>query len=270
MEQISAEVGMQVQEQLDLIERDFNSTILFAIESGSRAWGFASPDSDYDVRFVYSPPLPYYFRVTDANRDMSLPENRDVIERPINGYLDINGWCAGKALGLIYKSNPTIFEWMNSPLVYRTDDSWMTPLRELAAKFYSPMRAHHHYYSTAKKNMQEHLQGEMVRYKKYLYVIRPLLCVKWIAAGKGIPPVNFMELVDGIVDDAAFKQEIKDLLEIKMRGGEAERQPTRPALNMYIRHMLNLYEKPNYVEGERADIGEMDEFLFWTGVNYQY
>jgi predicted nucleotidyltransferase len=269
MEQISAEVGMQVQEQLDLIERDFNSTILFAIESGSRAWGFASPDSDYDVRFVYSPPLSYYFRVTDANRDMMLPENRDVIERPIDGDLDINGWCAGKALGLIYKSNPTIFEWINSPLVYRADQTWMGPLREMVKKFYSPMRAHYHYYSMAEKNLREYLKGEMVRYKKYLYVIRPLLCVQWIEAGLGVPPVNFMELVDGIVSDTVLKQEIDDLLEVKMRGGEADLQPTRPALNWYIQQMLMKYEKPNYVEGERPDIRELDQFLHWTADCFQ-
>jgi uncharacterized protein len=268
MEQVSQEVREVVLRELGTLEKEHKAKTLFAIESGSRAWGFASPDSDYDVRFVYMPPLEWYFKVSDANRDMALAENRDVIEKPINGDLDINGWSTAKALGLIYKSNPTIFEWMNSPIVYKHDPVWMYMLRDVTRKFYSPMRAHYHYYSMAKKNLREYLQGDMVRYKKYLYVVRPLLCVKWIEAGKGVPPVNFMELVNGIVDDPVLKQEIDDLLEIKMRGGEAELQPTRPVLNKFITDMLNKFEVPAYTEGERPDIRELDRFLKWTQLEY--
>jgi uncharacterized protein len=270
MEQaVTRNVKQEILRQLQQIEEERKVRILFAIESGSRAWGFESPDSDYDVRFVYSPRHEHYYRINDLHRDMSLPENRDVIEKPIVDDLDFSGWDVRKMLGLIYKSNPTIFEWLNSPIVYMNDRDWISQAREVTNKFYSPMRAHYHYYSMAQKNLRDYLKGEMVRYKKYLYVVRPLLCVQWIDAGRGIPPVNFMDLVNGIVDDPVLRQEIDDLLEIKMRGGEAELQPTRPVLNQFIESMLSKYEKPIYNDTPQPDIAELDAFLYSTALRYQ-
>lgn len=100
-----------IQEKLREIERQENCRILLAVESGSRAWGFASPDSDYDVRFIYARPRESYLRLDRA---------RDVIERPISDALDINGWDVDKTLKLLHRSNPTVFEWFSSPIVYQT------------------------------------------------------------------------------------------------------------------------------------------------------
>ena len=102
-----------IKEKLHEIEQRENCRILLAVESGSRAWGFASPDSDYDVRFIYVRPRESYLRLNRA---------RDVIELPINGVLDINGWDVDKTLKLLHKSNPTVFEWFSSPIVYQTTD----------------------------------------------------------------------------------------------------------------------------------------------------
>ncbi len=79
------------------IEAQENVRIVYACESGSRAWGFPSSDSDYDVRFIYLHPLEWY---------LSIEKRRDVIERPITGVLDVNGWDLRKALQLFRKSNP--------------------------------------------------------------------------------------------------------------------------------------------------------------------
>ena len=91
------------------IETTENVRIVYACESGSRAWGFPSADSDYDVRFLYVHPLEWY---------LSVDVKRDVIERPLQGGLDISGWDLKKALQLFRKSNPPLLEWLGSPIVY--------------------------------------------------------------------------------------------------------------------------------------------------------
>ena len=102
-------------EKLDEIEKRENIKILHCIESGSRAWGFASPDSDYDVRFIYVRPKEFYLR---------LDKTRDVIEWQLDDTLDINGWDLQKPLRLLHSSTPTLFEWNNSPIVYKTMPEW--------------------------------------------------------------------------------------------------------------------------------------------------
>ena len=175
----------QVLDALRDIEARHDVTVLFACESGSRGWGFASPDSDYDVRFIYVNRLPWYLTVTPG---------RDVIEVPISGDLDINGWDLRKALGLMRESNPTLLEWLRSPIVYREEADTMAQFRALAAQVFSNAKGWHHYASMAKKNFREHLQADEVRYKKYLYVLRPLLAARWIRTQPGVPPMRFAEL----------------------------------------------------------------------------
>lgn len=103
-----------ITEKLNEIEEKENVKILHAVESGSRAWGFASPDSDYDVRFIY---------VRKKEDYLTLCEKSDVIEWQLDETLDINGWDLKKALQLFHKSNATLFEWSNSPIVYRISKS---------------------------------------------------------------------------------------------------------------------------------------------------
>ncbi len=120
---LSSAMRTRVQEELERLERERNVKVLYACESGSRAWGFASPDSDYDVRFVYVE-KPDWFVQVDAPRD--------VIERPLDDELDVSGWELRKTLGLLRKSNPTLLEWLDSPLVYRQEDQATARLRQLA------------------------------------------------------------------------------------------------------------------------------------------
>ncbi|MDO9480787.1 MAG: nucleotidyltransferase domain-containing protein [Hydrogenophaga sp.] len=218
----------QVMANLRAIEAQHSVTILFACESGSRGWGFASPDSDYDVRFIYVNRLPWYLTVTPG---------RDVIELPISGDLDINGWDLRKALGLMREFNPTLLEWLRSPIVYREEGETMARFRALAEQVFSNAKGWHHYASMAKKNFREHLQANEVRYKKYLYVLRPLLAARWIRNLPGVPPMRFAELAQHTLDataDAALIFEINALLEVKMRAGEAATSPRWPGIHAFI------------------------------------
>ncbi len=130
----------RVSQQLREIERRYDVKVLYACESGSRGWGFASPDSDYDVRFLYVHPLEWYLRVEAP---------RDVIELPIDDELDVSGWEWRKALGLLKGANPTLIEWLDSPVVYQQDEETITALKAMVPKWFSPLRARWHYYSTA-------------------------------------------------------------------------------------------------------------------------
>lgn len=133
----------KIQEQIRRIEESENIKILLAVESGSRAWGFASPDSDYDVRFVYIRRTEDYLR---------LDAIRDVIELPIDDILDINGWDLQKTLRLLYKSNPTLFEWFSSPIVYQ-ETEFADKLRDLMMHYFSSKKTLYHYISMAEKTI---------------------------------------------------------------------------------------------------------------------
>lgn len=228
---VDGAVRERVLKTLADIEEKHDVRVLFACESGSRGWGFASPDSDYDVRFVYVHRLPWY---------LGVGERRDVIELPISDELDVSGWELRKALQLFAKSNPTLLEWLDSPVVYRQDAAWVARLRSLSHDFFSGMRVRHHYLAMAHKNFSGYLQGESVRLKKYLYVLRPLLAMQWIDEGRGMPPMRFADLVDGLVGDTALHEEINALLALKMQAGEAEYSPRWPRIHAFIAERLAL------------------------------
>lgn len=221
-------VRMKIKE----IEEKENIRVLHVIESGSRAWGFASPDSDYDVRFIY---------VRDKDFYLSLRETKDFIDWELNEILDINGWDIKKALQHFHKSNATLFEWSNSPVVYYTTDEWKNLYDEVASKCFACKSAMYHYFGTANKNFHEYLMADMVKYKKYFYVLRPILACKWIEEKKCPPPVLFDELVDAVLEDE-MKPIISDLLAKKMQMSEADKAPKIEKVNQYIEDKLVYYK----------------------------
>ena len=162
------------------IEEKEHIKVLHVIESGSRAWGFASLDSDYDVRFIY---------VRDKDFYLSLRDTKDFIDWELNEVLDINGWDLKKALQHFHKSNATLFEWSNSPVVYDTTAEWKNLYNRVAGRYFACKPALYHYYGAAAKNYREYLLDDMVKYKKYFYVLRPILACKWIEEKKCPPPV---------------------------------------------------------------------------------
>ncbi len=215
----------RIQEALSSIEAEHGVRILYACESGSRAWGFDSTDSDWDVRFIYCHPRDWY---------LSVEEGRDVIELPIDDLLDVNGWDLRKVLRLMKKSNPVLLEWLSSPIVYREDEVAVSRLRALAQDFYQPAACLHHYLHMAKGNFREYLQGESVWLKKYFYVLRPVLACLWIERSLGVVPMAFDDLVAGVVRDVELKENIARLTELKRSGAEMDNGARIPVIHSFL------------------------------------
>lgn len=209
--------------KLKEIENKENVKILLAVESGSRAWGFASPDSDYDVRFIYVRPKEDYLR---------LEKTRDVIELPIEGELDINGWDLDKTLRLLRASNPTLFEWFSSPIVYR-ETAFAQEFRSFMQRYFSSKRGLSHYLSMASSNYREYLKGDTVKAKKYFYVLRPVLACRWILDKGTPPPMLFSELMDEELDSAILP-DVNRLLDLKMNAPEIKTIPKIDSINRYL------------------------------------
>ena len=212
-----------IQEKLREIEQREECRILLAVESGSRAWGFASPDSDYDVRFIYVRPEKAYLR---------LDRTRDVIEVPINDELDINGWDIDKTLRLLHKSNPTVFEWFSSPIIYQSS-AFADQFRPIMQKYFSSKAGLWHYLHMAEGNYRDYLRGKMVRAKKYFYVLRPILACKWILEKGTPPPMLFTELVKSELPDD-LSETVYQLLDLKMNSPEIKEIPRIDQLNRYL------------------------------------
>lgn len=217
------DITLKINEKLKEIERKEGVRVLHAVESGSRAWGFASPDSDYDVRFVYARPEDDYLR---------LDEPRDVIEWQLDEVLDINGWDLKKALRQFAKGNAALFEWSGSPIVYRTTEEWAR-IKEVSKRYFSEKAAVCHYYGTANSTLQGYLLGDTVRYKKYFYALRPLLAARYIEEYHTAPPVLFDDLLKMDLPEI-LRQAIDELLNVKKRTTEAEENPQMPVIRKFI------------------------------------
>lgn len=243
------DIEKEIRKKLDEIEEKECVRILHAVESGSRAWGFASPDSDYDVRFVYVRPKEDYLR---------LDEPRDVIEWQLDEVLDINGWDLKKALRQFSKGNATLFEWSGSPIVYRTTSDW-EKIQEVSKQYFSEKAAVYHYYGTANSTFQGYLLGDTVRYKKYFYALRPLLAARYIEEYHAAPPVLFDDLLK-LDMPQRLKAAIDELLEIKKKTTEGEENPHMPVIRSFI-------EAETARQKEIADALPDDHNKDWTALN---
>jgi len=241
-----------IQNAIDQVERDHDVRVLFACESGSRAWGFASQDSDYDVRFLYVHKRDWY---------MSIMPGRDVIERMLPEDLDVSGWGLRKALVLLRKSNPPLLEWLRSPIVYRQDETFMREFSELAEFCYSPERCFYHYRSMAEGNIRNYFDEDLVPLKKYLYVLRPILACLWIERGLGPAPMEFGEMVERVVDDSVLREEIDALLAAKMAGGEMGKGPKLPAIQAFVDSQRSRLGKVKWLASKIVPVEPLDAFF---------
>ncbi|MDR1859720.1 MAG: nucleotidyltransferase domain-containing protein [Bacteroidales bacterium] len=218
--------------ELAEIEKQRNIRILYACESGSRAWGFPSPDSDYDVRFIYVKPMRDYLSISEPN---------DVIEMPIDDLLDIGGWDLRKALRLFRKSNVALYEWLQSPIVYRQDEIFVQELKSLMPEYFSLRAGAMHYLGIAKGAWKD-LQNEKVRIKKYFYCLRPILAARWIVLKKEIPPIEFFKLLE-LIDNAEVMRETEQLLKLKSVSDETTTVLPITVLHRFIEENLHLCEE---------------------------
>jgi predicted nucleotidyltransferase len=243
----------RVRDALAQVEAERNVRVLYACESGSRAWGFASRDSDFDVRFVYVHRRDWYLSVEDR---------RDVIELPLADDLDVSGWELRKALRLLRKSNPPLHEWLKSPIVYRCDPRFFAEFSALAAEFYSPRRCFAHYLHMAFGNWRDYLRGrESVSLKKYLYVFRPLLACRWIERQLGQVPMLFAELVEGVLEEADVRAALDELVARKQAGDELAVAPPVEALSRFVEAELPRLESLNERDDSAGDVEELNGFF---------
>lgn len=232
-----------------VLERTHGVRILYACESGSRAWGFASPDSDYDARFIY---------VQERDNYLSIRDRKDVLERPVDAVLDIGGWDVRKALQLFLKTNSTLYEWLQSPIVYKEEGDLARTLRGWMDRYYSRRAGCHHYFSMARNVFEQELQGERVKLKKYFYVLRPLLACSWIAQKGEVPPMEF-GILRTQVADAGWQATVDDLLAQKAVSDEKRLIEPVGLLQEWIGENLALVKDAgDAIAAVSHDPGELD------------
>ncbi len=266
-------------ELLKSVEDEFGVKVLFACESGSRAWGVDSKDSDYDVRFIYVRPEKEYMR---------LNLGKDVIEKTIPGQdigeeIDLAGWDLKKALSLFGKSNPSFFEWMNSPVVYMRDPVFFKCLSELEDKCFSPRACFYHYYNMGIGHDSRYLEKDGVTLKRFLYYFRSMLCCKWIMGHKSLPPVHFETLLHSIINDDNLKESeetycmvamkrfnliesVNHLLDLKKKGYEYDEAPVEESIIRYVeglRQEVDAFREKHW-EDKAVPLEELDNLFIET------
>ncbi len=216
------------------IEHEHNVKILLAVESGSRAWGFESANSDWDVRFIYVHKPEWYFKVD---------QQRDVIEHFYEDSVDLAGWELRKALSLFKKSNPSLLEWLNSPKIYYKDQEFVSRIREVEKDFFNPIKSMYHYNSIYNKHNERYVQRGDASMKHFLYYLRGILACKWIEKTPSLPPVPFDELVAATVDDSRIKLKIEELIKMKTSGKEYDMLVVDKNLMQYARQWADYFNE---------------------------
>ncbi|NGZ85475.1 nucleotidyltransferase domain-containing protein [Duganella aceris] len=243
---ISPDVRAEILSRIRNAEAEHDVRVLLAVESGSRAWGFESPNSDYDARFIYVHSRDWYLSV-------GLEEQRDVIEYPIVDDIDLNGWDVRKALRLFWKSNPAFVEWIQSPIIYIESTSFAEDVRRLMPDVYSWESGIHHYRSMAKTNFRGYLKGDLVPLKKYFYVLRPLLAVRWLERYGTAAPIEFGKLLH-LIDDQLLLADIDALLTRKRAAPEMGSGLPVASINAYIERELERVETLTPASSPRRDM----------------
>lgn len=256
----------QIKAELLRVEDENNIKILYAVESGSRAWGFASTDSDWDVRYIYIHTLDWY---------LGIDEKKDSLEKILPNDIDLAGWELKKALKLFRKSNPPMLEWLRSPIVYSQRFTTAARLRTLSNNYFNPKSCLHHYLHMAEGNYREYLQNDMVRVKKYFYVLRPILACDWIRQTHTMAPMEFQTLLETQVFDPKIMREVENLLDRKKSGEEMNTEKRIQVLNDFLDQKINFYREfvKENIESTQIDTGLLNNLFretleeAWTEVD---
>jgi hypothetical protein len=231
----------RIAQELTAIEAAHQVRIVLAVESGSRAWRFPSQDSDYDVRFIYLRPAQDYLAVTPL---------RDVIEKPLDAVLDINGWDIRKALGLMAGSNAVLQEWLTSPIRYRADAGLVDRLQALAQETADPAAFRYHYDRMARRHFEAILETETPRLKSYFYALRPVFALHWLNHRQGLPPMDLPSLMAGSEIGDDLRQRIDKMVARKAEAGEQAAMARNPVLDDFI--ATNLRDRADRPPADRA------------------
>lgn len=212
-----------INDKISGIVRSYEVDILYACESGSRAWGFPSPNSDYDVRFIY---------VHNLDWHLSLLDKKDVIDIPINDALDIGGWEIRKVLRLLRKSNPPLLEWIQSPIVYQSNSEFLKEIRSLSQEFFSPIAVMHHYLSMSKKYFEICQEKRDVKLKQYFYALRTAMAGRWIKQKGTVPPIDIHSMFEVVPEEIISR--IVELSEIKAKQSENYLHSRDPVIEDFL------------------------------------
>ncbi|MEJ2883848.1 nucleotidyltransferase domain-containing protein [Pedobacter sp. GR22-6] len=234
------------------LEQSENIKVLYACESGSRAWGFASPDSDFDVRFIYT---------RSANDYLSIANAPDTVGLPVDEVLDIGGWDIKKALKLFLKSNGPLYEWLQSPIVYRQHPAFASEMRALMPNYFSLRSAANHYLSMAYNTFRDDLQSDQVKMKRYFYALRPVLACSWIIERQSVPPMEF-EHLRVLITDPKVQHSIDELLAQKLLVDEKTMIAPVALLNDWLTTTLSLCkEQVPTLPSLKPQIHELDQLF---------
>ena len=254
------EVVAAIDARLAQIEHEQGVRIPWAIESGSRAWGFASPDSDYDCRFFYVRPRSAY---------ADLWPSRDVIETPLEGLLDVNGWDLRKAVRLAVAGNATVGEWLRSPWVYSGEEAFRDDLLALVAAVTDPARVRRHYLHVGRSQWDRAGDGAgVVRLKRVFYAIRPAATLRWLDTHHGVPPMNLDELLAETQIPQDVRTEIAELRDLKSRTRELGLAPAPRAIACWAEEAFGAedddFRAPGPEVRERANAGFLELLDRWA------
>jgi len=239
-----------IQTILTNIEQTKKIKILYACETGSRAWGFPSPDSDYDIRFVYMHERDWY---------LNLSQRKDTIEI-MDGDLDITGWDLRKCLTLLKKSNAPLIERFQSPIEYYSVPGFKDDFRKMIESYYSPIAVFYHHHSLAKKFWEELKDKDEYKLKSLFYLVRSLLSCNWILEDKKVLPMDIFGLMLYVTDEQ--KLTIRELIALKGTVGEKYQHPKETRVHEWI---VAWFEKADAgkdkLEANKKDIADLNEFF---------
>ncbi len=242
---------------LDKIEKEKDVKILLACETGSRAWGFPSPDSDFDIRIIYVHKKDWY---------LSLSEKRDSIDLMFeNNEIDITGWDLRKSLRLLQKSNAPLLERIQSPILYKHESTFLKEMNELANSQYSRIATIHHYLSMAKKFLEELKEKEDYKLKKFFYALRSATACKWILEKEEMPPIEFQKMLSGLNIKNSLINRINELISLKATISESYLHNGEIELINFIETCINsANEKRKTLSSSKGNKDELNTFFLKT------
>ena len=253
----------KISQYLTKIEEEKDVKILLACETGSRAWGFPSPDSDFDIRIIYKHKKDWY---------LSLNEKKDSIDLMFeNNEIDITGWDLKKSLKLLQKSNAPLLERIQSPIIYKCDDEFLSEMKTVAQNQYSRIATIHHYLSMTKKFTEELKETEEYKLKKFFYALRSATACKWIVEKEQMPPIEFMQMVNGLNLSNSLKTRINELILLKSTISESYYHKGEKELISFIEDCIKLADdKRQGLPKSKGSIEELNTFFLKTLARYDH